>query len=501
MSCPLILLAARARLPARGRDASGRRAPEWLHCKAVPPLPEARAVMPKPWTALSSLRVPHGAPRLALTRLFAVVGASAIGAFSVAMGLSLSSWLEQRMLERDAALSRDFLQSIADIQHVAVFFARPDGAPAPQVGEFFAHVAAMPDVLRANVYAPDRRVLWSSNVALIGQVFPANDELDEALEGQVIVNAEQGDTSHEKAEHVGLNAAVHRYVENYLPVYEPRSRRLMGVIEVYRRPTALFESIREGQVRIWAGAAGGGVFLFAVLVWFVRRTERAMAAQQARLVEAEAMGMVGEISAAVAHSIRNPLGSIRSSAELQCELGQDPHGVHAEVMGHVDRIEHLVRSLLTLAAAPVDHGGQADLGQVLAEAAERFAPQLAGTDRRFDRDLPAGLGTVAADPVLLAQVVDSLLTNAADATRAGQQVRLSAGRRGDEAWVEVADTGAGIDARQLGDVFKPFFTTKPRGLGLGLNLVKRLVERLGGRVDLDSRLGEGTRITLHLPLR
>lgn len=457
--------------------------------------------MPKPWSALTSLLDTSGTPRLALTRLFAVVGALAIGAFSIVMGAWLSSWLEQRMLERDTALSRDFVQSIADIQKVAAFFARPDGTPAPEVGEFFDHVAAMPDVLRANVYATNRRVLWSSNAALIGQVFPANEELDEALEGRVIVNAEQGDEGHDKAEHVGLSGSAHRFVENYLPVYEPRSSRLMGIIEVYRRPTALFDSIREGQQRIWAGAAGGGVFLFAVLVWFVRRTERAMAVQQARLVEAEAMGMVGEISAAVAHSIRNPLGSIRSSAELQRELGEDPHGVHAEVMGHVDRIEHLVRSLLTLAAAPVDHGGQSDLGQVLAEAGARFAPQFAADGRPFEQALPPGLGVVAADPVLLAQVVDSLLANAADATTPGQPVRLSAGRRGREAWIEVADEGGGIDPRQLGDVFKPFFTTKPRGLGLGLNLVKRLVERLGGRIDLQSRLGEGTRITLYLPLR
>ncbi|MFG6466136.1 sensor histidine kinase [Roseateles sp. BYS87W] len=457
--------------------------------------------MPQPWKVLHFLLTPTGAQPLGLTRVFAGVGAAAIGAFSLAMGVWLSSWLEQRMLERDAALSRDFVQSIADIQRVAAFFAKPEGAPSAAVGEFFAHVAAMPDVLRANVYAPDRRVLWSSNAALIGQVFPANEELDEALEGQVVVNAEQGDDHAEKAEHVGLNAAAHRYVENYLPVYEPRSRRMMGVIEVYRRPTALFESIREGQVRIWIGAAGGGLFLFAVLVWFVRRTERAMASQQKRLVEADAMGMVGEISAAVAHSIRNPLGSIRSSAELQRELGQDPQGVHAEVMGHVDRIEHLVRSLLTLAAAPVDSGGQADLGAVLRSAAERFRPQFAADGRSFQCELPSGLGFVAADPVLLAQVVDSLLANAADATGPGQRITLTAGRRGREAWVSVEDTGAGIAPQHLAEVFKPFFTTKPRGLGLGLNLVKRLVERQGGRVELASQLGEGTRVTLQLPLR
>src|SRR6185369_15857901 len=98
--------------------------------------------------------------------------------------------------------------------------------------------------------------------------------------------------------------------------------------------------------------------------------------QQQRLVEAETMAVIGELSAAVAHSIRNPLVSIRTSAELQREIGGDADGVHAEIMRNVDRIEHLVRTLLTYAGDPAERQASADLGAVLREAAQRFAPGL-----------------------------------------------------------------------------------------------------------------------------
>lgn len=438
--------------------------------------------------------------RFALTRWFALVGALAIGLFSAAMGWLLNGFLETRMLERDAALSRDFVQSIANIQQVVGFFRAPQAKPQASVAEFFVHVAAMPDVLRANVYAPDRRVLWSSRPELIGQTFPANDELDEALKGRVVVN--RADEAHEapKAEHQGLAGRAKVYVENYLPVYDDQRHELIGVIEVYRQPAALFEVIRSGQRRVWLGSACGGLFLFGVLVWFVRRTERALHEQQHRLVEAETLAIVGEISAAVAHSIRNPLVSIRTSAELQRELHGDEGGVHTEMMRNVDRIEHLVRTLLSYASEPAERQASADLGDVLRDAAQRFAPDLQAHGKRFELDVEAGLGTVGAEPVLLAQVFNSLLANAVEATRAGDLVRLAARRDGHAARIELDDSGAGIAPGQLQDIFKPFFTTKPRGLGLGLALARRIVLRLGGEISIASEAGKGTRVRLRLPL-
>lgn len=438
--------------------------------------------------------------RYALTRWFAAAGALSIGLFSLGMGWLLSSYLQSRMLERDAAISRDFVQSIANIQQVVGFFRAPQGQPTTSVSEFFAHVAAMPDVLRANVYAPNRRVLWSSRPELIGQTFEANDELDRALQGQVVVNLDEDGHEAPKAEHQGLAVKNVGYVENYLPVYDDRSRDLIGVIEVYRQPVALFAAIRAGQEIIWAGSAGGGLCLFAVLLSFVLRTERALEQQQKRLVEAETLAIVGELSAAVAHSIRNPLVSIRTSAELQREITGDEGGVNGEIMRNVDRIEHLVRTLLTYAGDPTERQASADLGDVLREAAQRFAPDLRSHGKLLELDLPADLGQVAADPVVLAQVFNSLLANAVEATGQGDLVRLSAQRDGEQARIELIDHGTGIAPEQLQSIFKPFFTTKPRGMGLGLPLARRIVLRLGGQIQIDSRAGRGTVVRLQLPL-
>ncbi len=416
------------------------------------------------------------------------------------MGWLLSSFLETRMLARDAALSRDFVQGVADTQQVAGFFRSPEGDPAPSVTEFFAHVAAMPDVLRANVYSPTRRVLWSSRPELIGKTFVDNDELDAALRGHVVVNREEEDETSTKGEHQGLSAHDRDFVENYLPVFDEHDRSLVGVIELYRRPGALLDAIEEGQWRIRIGAAGGGAFLFAVLVWFVRRTERALQTQQERLMEAEALAVAGELSAAVAHSIRNPLVSIRTSAELQRELHGDADGVQVEIMRNVDRIEHLIRTLLTYAGDPAAACGRADVGALLREAAERFAPDLHAHDKRFELDLDDDLGVVDADPVILAQVFNSLLANAAEATSGGGGVRLSARRDGPRTSIAISDDGTGIAPEHLRDIFKPFFTTKPRGLGVGLPLARRIVLRLGGELRVERRSLRGTLVQLHLPL-
>ena len=452
--------------------------------------------------AFRSLSPRNPGQPFALTRWFAVVGATAIGLFGIAMSWMLSNFLETRMLERDAALSRDFVQGIANMPQVSAFLRAPSATAPVAATDFFERAAAMPDVLRANIYAPDRHVLWSSRPELMGKTFASNDELDQCLRGEVVVNLDEDEEAEPapKAEHQGLFARETPFVEDYLPVFDEHSHRLVAVIELYRQPVALFAAIDQGRRLIRLGAAGGGVLLFLVLVWFVRWTERTLRDQQHQLVAAETLAIVGEMAAAVAHSTRNPLVSIRTSAELQREKHGDEEGVQAEIMRNVDRIEHLVRTLLTYAGDPASAGQSSDIGAVLREAAQRFAPDFSGHDKHLDLDLPDDLGTVAADPVILAQVFNSLLANAAEATSAGDAVRLLARREGRRARIELFDTGHGIDPDRLRDVFKPFFTTKARGLGMGLPLARRIARRLGGDIEIAHHAPRGTVVRIWLPL-
>ncbi|WP_088286236.1 sensor histidine kinase [Ideonella sp. A 288] len=435
-----------------------------------------------------------------LMRLFSIAGAVAIGAFSLVMALLLSRFIEARMLERDAALSRDFVQSVSNTQRVAQSMRTRGNLDSSNFVEFCTHLSAMPDVQRVNVYSTDRRVLWSSRPEIIGQQFGANEELDEALQGRLVIHTEAGPEKQDKAEHVLLPSRDKRYVENYVPVYDEARNELVGVVELYREPAALFDAIRSGRRLVWTGSALGGLCLFATLIWFVRRAEQQLREQRTQLIEADALAMVGEISAAVAHSIRNPLGSIRSTAELQHEILGDSDTAYADIVRNVDRVEHLVRTLLTWVRDPAERLGSADLNTALADAAARFGPELQAQSKPFRVELGQSLGAVAADPVLLAQVLNSLLANAVEATRSGDTVTLKAERLGARVHVTVGDTGVGIEPERLGEAFKPFQTGKPRGLGLGLALVRRFVQRIGGEVELTSEPGRGTQVQLRLPI-
>ncbi|MFO1328203.1 MAG: ATP-binding protein [Rubrivivax sp.] len=441
-------------------------------------------------------------PRLGLMRLFAVAGAVAIGAFSVAMAGLLGWFLEGRMLERDAMVSRDFVQSIAITQKIGPVLRKGPEDKAVEsetFKEFIAHLAAMPSVLRVNVYSAGRRVLWSSRPEMIGRIFGTNTELDAALGGAVIVHAAHGPGEPDKAEHMLLGAKPSEYVENYVPVLDEAGRDVIAVVELYRRPDTLFEAIRSGQRLMMAGAAAGGALLFLCLIGFVRHAEQRLREQQRQLVEADALAIVGEISAAVAHSIRNPLGSIRSSAELQKELTGDPDGTQTEIMRNVDRVETLVRSMLAYAADMPERGLHTDLGALVSDVVGRYAAELGRQGKRLEIDVAPDLGRVGADPVLLSQILQSLLTNAAEATSTGGRVRLSGRHEGGQAILEVSDNGVGIEPARLSLIFKPFQTSKPRGLGMGLALAHRVVKRLGGALEIESRPQQGTVVRMRLP--
>ena len=433
-----------------------------------------------------------------LTRQFLLMGAVGMALLAAALAHVLTDFMQSRLLARDAALSQDFVQSVANTQRVAPTFRR--GALADDAGfqEFLAHISALPDVLRINVYTQQRSVLWSSRAELIGRQFGANHELDEALAGQLV--AHWAGEHHNKAEHLLMAPTRSGFVENYIPVRDPGDGHVIGVIELYRQPTALTDTIAEGEWRLWLGAALGGTLLFGLLSLFVLRIERDLRAQQARVVDAEALAMMGEIAASVAHSIRNPLSSIRSSAELQLALGADAPMAPQTIMRETDRIEALVRALLTFGSEHTTSLGRCDVAAALEATEVRFAPDLKLQGKPFVCEWQDQLGEVAMDPVLMAQVLASLMSNAAEASSPGQTITLYARRQGTMVRVVVADQGSGMAPEHQAQAGRPFFTTKAQGLGMGLPLARRAAERAGGTLQLESEAGAGCSAILTLPV-
>ena len=474
---------------------------------------------PAPGTARAS-GTPHAVPGAAgeamspnardvpkptnLVRSFALLSLISIAVICCVAALLLSRFMESELVTRDAIITAEFIQSIAEHEGPELAFDRPELLSDEEgLGELFIHITKMPDVLRANAFAPDRSIVWSNDLDLVGRRFVDNDELEEALGGKMVV--ELGKLSRStKNEHAFFGNDVTDFVENYVPVWTPDRSGIVGVVEVYRVPTALFETIERGTWLVWFIAIASGVFLYATLFWVVHRAARVMRVQHALLVESETMVAVGEMASAVAHGIRNPLASIRSSAELALEEKTTDLGREAtrDVILEVDRIGQWLREML-LFARP-EHGElfEVDLGETVRQSLDGFHLTLARQKIRTQLQICDELPSIKGDAQLLTQMFNSIIANAVEAMPDGGSLEVGACtcHQGKELKMTLADTGSGIPRDNLSQVLKPFFTSKRSGLGIGLQLVKRIVERHGGRLTLNSAEGQGTAVTLFFPL-
>lgn len=434
-----------------------------------------------------------------LLRWFAWLSPIAIGLIALANAWLISSFLNNHLFQREGAVSRDFVQNILLSDGSLEYLVHPeDKVLQARFSNTIEHLSNMRDVLRTNVYSVERKVIWSTDSKLIGQQFGANEELDEALEGSLVVHAGDIATSGEKDEHVGLDPSVRFFVESYIPVMRPTDHKVVGVVELYKAPLALTEAIQEGRMQVGIAAVISALALYVCLFWLIRRADGMIKLQRSQLLEAETLAVVGELTSSVAHNIRNPLSSIRSSAELLQSFPLDDSSEPAnEIIREVDRISHRITELLRLSGKDIQHAAQIDLVTLLKECVTDHQVAFMSRGQQLRLECAVPVASIVADASLLLQVFHSLLSNAAEAMGASGEcvLRLSEGKA--KFWqIEVIDAGCGLDQVTAAQVFRPFFTTKPKGLGLGLPLARRIVERFGGELSLNSRAGLGTTVTL-----
>jgi PAS domain S-box-containing protein len=225
---------------------------------------------------------------------------------------------------------------------------------------------------------------------------------------------------------------------------------------------------------------------------------------ESELVRAAQMSLVGELAAGLAHEIKNPLAGIQGTVDILIRRKDptDPEREALENVRHeVARIDATVRSIL-------DHARPRALQRAPASLADavRRAVLLAG-DHAEAADLPIRIGfeteddecVVLIDAAQIEDAVLNLVLNALDAIDGEGCIRVRDRIEGATAVVEVEDSGRGIAEADLPRVFNPFFTTRQEGTGLGLPAVRRIARAHGGRVDVESTLGQGATFTIRLP--
>jgi two-component system sensor histidine kinase HydH len=366
-----------------------------------------------------------------------------------------------------------------------------------------AHLASMSEPVRANAYRPDGTVLWSTDATLIGRRYPVNDELDEALSGKLVVhNGRLDQTDLSKDEHVGLAARTRYYVESYIPVVDPESKKVLGVMELYKIPVQLNTAIREALLQLWTACALSAAALFTALYWTVARADRIMRHQQTRLEENQTLATAVELAAAVAHNLRNPLASIRVSAEMLQSLDGSPPELleHAgDITASVDRADRWISELVRVTQAPHLQSETVMPSEVLAHCLQEMAPEM--KRRAIQWSMPNQQApAVQAHAAMLQQIIVSILANAIDVMPDGGVIHIDWTRRERTMQLRITDSGPGIQDNVRHALFRPFFSTKSGGLGIGLALVRRMVLQWGGEVTLRAAPERGTCVELTLPL-
>jgi signal transduction histidine kinase len=247
--------------------------------------------------------------------------------------------------------------------------------------------------------------------------------------------------------------------------------------------------------------AGAFARMTANLRHNVAQLERA----QAQLVQSEKLASIGEMAAAVAHGLRNPLASLRAAAQL---VRRHPEAPSARenldaIITEVDRLDRRISHLLSFSRPAPFRPMPEHLPRLVEGLLPAFAEPVRERGVELEVDLPATLPEVRVDPMQLEQALVELVSNALDAMPKGGRLRIGArtanGAAPAEVAIEVSDTGGGIPEHLLGSVCEPFFTTRQEGTGLGLAIAKRYVEQNGGRLEIESRPGIGTTIRVRLP--
>jgi two-component system sensor histidine kinase HydH len=230
-----------------------------------------------------------------------------------------------------------------------------------------------------------------------------------------------------------------------------------------------------------------------------------------RMKERDRLAALGEMAAGLAHEIRNPLGSIKASAQYLTEPGHEDDPAAPEFLGiiveEVDRLNRVVGGFLDYARPSTGEVGRANVNAVLRRTVQLLRPECEAAGVTLEVHEDASLPEVQIDVERLRQVVINLVQNAVQAMGAGV-VRITSETREHmdangrpQAWAElrIEDSGPGIAPEVLPKLFVPFFTTRERGTGLGLAISQRIVAAAGGVISVRSRVGAGTTFIVHLP--
>ena len=260
-----------------------------------------------------------------------------------------------------------------------------------------------------------------------------------------------------------------------------------------------FRELRELS-RMIVFILGASVLAVAVLSLLFYRQSIALDRAQEAAIRRENLATMGRMVANIAHDIRNPLSIIKTSAHRLSKKYRDDDEVLSYISEEVDELNRILTGYLDFAGshkpAIMPHSAQ----RIVDRCMLVVEPGIRAGEIDLRRSLPEEPVVVAVDEKRAQQAVMNVLMNAVQAVVGGGKIEVSVERRPPYGVIAIGDDGCGIEQKVLGDVTKPFFTTRADGSGLGLSIVQTIVNEHDGRLEIKSRPGKGTHVEIAFPL-
>jgi signal transduction histidine kinase len=222
---------------------------------------------------------------------------------------------------------------------------------------------------------------------------------------------------------------------------------------------------------------------------------------QSEIAQSEKLAALGYLSAGMAHEIRNPLNSISLFVQLMRQNTLDPEQqeYQGKILKEIDRIDDIIRKLLDASRRTRTITNNICIDRIIDNALEVFSPQIETGKITVTRSYCDDIPPIKADPTELEQIFTNLFLNALDEMSPGGHLEVQVCTENGRVVARVSDSGGGIPAETLPNIFDPFYTTKARGTGMGLPVVQRIARIYDGNIAVESTSPEGTVFRLDFP--
>ncbi len=366
-------------------------------------------------------------------------------------------------------------------------------------------------IRRIKIFDKKGKIVYSTEYDLIGKFEPRSAPYSSALTGKDVTVVH-----HEKR---SATLWAGKWVaETYYPLREVTGNYWMlgniyGVIQITQDVTDQYIAVQRYIVAIIVVAAGLMAFLFVALTLIVRRGEKILlerARQQKtleeQLAQSEKLASIGQMVATLAHEIRNPLGIIRSSADVLTKKSDTRPDKMKKLSGIIveeaARLSAILTDFLDFARPRSPEANVLDVRDVIARVRNNLEQDIRAKGVRWvEEHLNGSDPIIIGDADLLYQAFLNIAMNAFEAMEADGTFTIRVTHEDSRVRVDFADNGHGIAEEDLPRIFTPFFTTHEMGTGLGLSVVHNIVVAQGGEVTVESKQGSGAVFSIRLPAR